>query len=95
MTGFTPVAWVDTSLVTDELDDSQDDQQSMVSIVEDLLNCRESLENKSANYKKLRRYIRRGISPILRPNTWKILSGGDKILESTPSLFEDIQDDLG
>lgn len=96
MAGFTPLEWVDSSLPYDGLSNGQqNDEKSMVSVVEELLRCRESFQNKSSSYKKLRGYIREGLCPVLRPNAWKVLSGGDAVLEHTPSLFDDIHDDLG
>lgn len=96
MAGFTPLSWVENSIPNDGYAPKDDDQQSMVSVVEEVLSCEESvLKNKSSSYKRLRSYIRMGIYPLLRPNAWKVLSGGSRVLELTQNLFTDIQDDLG
>jgi hypothetical protein len=98
MAGFTHLAWVDRSISEDHLTAVlQDDELSMVTIVEEILRCGESFDktSKSICYKKLRVYIRQGLSPVLRPNTWKTLSGSRKVIETTPSLFHEIQNDIG
>lgn len=98
MAGFTHVAWVDSSIPQDHLtDEYQDNQLSMVSIVEEILQFGESFDksSKSISYKKLRSYIRQGLRPVLRPNTWKTLTGSREVIETTPRLFQDIQQDIG
>lgn len=96
MAGFADVPWVNASIPRDHLT-GEDDKLYMVPIVDAILRCGKSFDksSKSINYKKLRVYIRQGLSPVLRPNTWKTLSGSRKISETTPRLFQDIQDDLG
>ncbi len=98
MAGFTHLAWVDSSIPEDHHTATlHDDKLSMVSIVEEILRCGESFDksSKSVSYTKLRVYIRQGLSPVLRPNTWKTLSDSRKVIETTPCLFNDIQDDIG
>ena len=98
MAGFTHLDWVDSSIPEDHLTaEYQENELSMVSIVEEILRFGESFDksSKSTSYQKLRSYIRQGLKPVLRPNTWKTLTGSRKVIETTPSLFRDIQEDIG
>ena len=98
MAGFTHLSWVDSSIPPDHLTtELNDDELSMVPIVEEILQCGESFDKsvKSASYRKMRVYVRQGLSPVLRPNTWKTLSGSHRVIETTPCLFNDIKDDIG
>ena len=98
MAGFTHLAWVDSSIPADHVTtENHDNKLSMVSIVEEILRFGESFDksSKSTSYQKLRSCIRQGLKPVLRPNTWKTLTGSRKVVETTPSLFRDIQEDIG
>lgn len=98
MAGFTHVAWVDSSITEDHLAcDKENDISSMVPMVEEILKCGESFDksSKSSSYAKLREYIRKGLPAVLRPNTWRTLCNSKKVVESTPGLFNDIQQDFG
>jgi hypothetical protein len=97
MAGFTHLSWVSCSIPPDHLTAELQDELSMVAIVEEILQCGESFDksSKSTSYKKLRVYLRQGLSPVLRPKTWKALSGAQRVIETTPYLFHDIQEDIG
>ena len=99
MAGFTHLAWVDSSIPQDHLltAEYQDNELSIVPIVEEILRFGESFDksSKSISYKKLRGYIRQGLHPVVRPNTWKTLTGSREVIETTPRLFQDIQEDIG
>ena len=97
MSCFTYLAWVDTSVPQDHMTAVQDAKLPIASIVQEILQCGESFDksSNSIGYKKLRIYIRQGLPAVVRPNAWKTLTVCSKVVETTPTLFQDLQDDLG